>query len=101
VYQHEHRAGVEIPFGVRPEDIMRTLEIGHGYKWIVLVRQPVIVAHGAPSLGNMPELLMTGNRSLIIAGGDPAYVERIRQVLAILQRQSQRSMVRPEGVGVG
>lgn len=101
MHQHEHRAGVEIPFGVRPEDIMKTLEIGHRYKWIVLVRQPVIVAHGASTLGNMPELLMTGDRSLIIAGGDPAYVERIRQVLAILQKQSHRSTIRPEGVNVG
>ena len=101
MYQHEHRAGVEIPFGVRLDDIRRSLEIGHGYKWIVLVRQPVIVAHGTPTLGNMPEILMTGDRSLIIAGGDPAYVERIRQVLAILQRQSQRSMIRPEGVSFG
>jgi hypothetical protein len=101
LYQNEHRSGVEIPFGVSPEDIMTSLEIGHGYKWIVLVRRPVIVAHGAPTLGNMPELLMTGYRSLIVSGGDPAYVDRIRQVLAMLQRQSQSPIMKSEGVSVG
>jgi hypothetical protein len=90
---------VEIPFNVREEDIMRSLEMGHGYKWTVLIRQPVIVAHGAPTIGNMPELLMAGDRTLIVDGGDPAYVERIRQVLAMLQRQTH--ITRPEGVPVG
>lgn len=101
MHQHEHRAGVEIPFGVKPEDIMRTLEIGHGYKWIVLVRQPVVIAHGTPTIGNMPELLMTGDHSMIVAGGDPAYVDRIRQVLVMLQRQSHRPLMKSEGVSVG
>jgi hypothetical protein len=101
LYQGDYRSGVEIPFGVSYEEIMRFLEIGHGYSWTVLIREPVTIAHGKPTIGNMPELLMTGDRTLIIAGGNPAYVERIRQVLAMLQRQTQSSITKPEGVSVG
>jgi hypothetical protein len=101
VYSKDHRSGVEIPIGVKPEDIMKSLEIGHGYKWTVLIRKPLIVAHGAPTLGNMPELLLTGERSLVVAGGDSVYVERIQQILGMLQRHSQRMIIRPEGVKHG
>lgn len=92
------RSGIEIPPGVKPEEIMRSLELGHGYKWTVLTRQPLLVAHGNPTLGNMPELLMTGNRSIIVAGGDPAYVDRLRQVLEMLQRHSHRLVEKQEGL---
>jgi hypothetical protein len=88
----EQRSGIEIPEGVKPETIMNFLEVGHNYHWTVLTRLPLLVAHGAPALGsgNMPEILLTGNRSMIIAGGDTTYVERIRHMLEMLQRQSQR-----------
>jgi len=98
VYPSELRSGLEIPVGVKPEDIMKSLELGHGYKWTVLTRQPLLVAHGNPTLGNMPELLMTGNRSIVVAGGDPAYVDRLKQVLEMLQRHSKRLLVGKEGV---
>ncbi|MFX1560155.1 MAG: hypothetical protein ACFFBL_06185 [Promethearchaeota archaeon] len=98
MYPIELRSGLEIPSGVKPEDIMRSLEHGHGYKWTVLTRRPILVAHGNPTLGNMPELLLTGNRSMVIAGGDPAYVGRLRQVLDMLQRHSQRIITKQEGV---
>jgi hypothetical protein len=98
MYPTELRSGLEIPPGVTPEEIMRSLELGHGYKWTVLTRRPLLVAHGNPTLGNMPELLMTGNRSIVVAGGDPAYVERLRQILDMLHRHSQRMVVRKEGV---
>lgn len=87
---HEQRTGVEIPPGVKTSDIMRALEIGHGYKWIILTRHPILVAHGTPTIGNMPELLLTGSKPLVVSGGDEAYVERIRNVLQMLQRQSHR-----------
>ncbi|MHA1135883.1 MAG: hypothetical protein ACTSSE_05295 [Candidatus Thorarchaeota archaeon] len=87
---HEQRSGVEIPQGVKPDDIMRSLAIGHGYIWTVLTKKPLLIAHGAPTLGNMPELLLTGNKPMIVAGGDVIYVERIRNVLEMLQRQSHR-----------
>lgn len=92
---------MEIPFDVSEEDIMRALEIGHGYKWTVLIKHPVVVAHGAPTIGNMPELLMSGDCTLIVDGGDPAYVERLRQVLTMLQRHSQSHIANSEGVTVG
>ena len=98
MYTNELRSGLEIPIGVKPEDIMRSLELGHGYKWTVLTRRPLLVAHGNPTLGNMPELLMTGNRSIVVAGGNPAYVDRLKQVLEMLQRHSKRIVVRQEGV---
>ena len=98
MYHNEMRSGIEIPPGVKPEEIMRSLELGHGYKWTVLTRQPLLVAHGNPTLGNMPELLMTGNRSIIVAGGDPAYVDRLRQVLEMLQRHSHRLVEKQEGL---
>ena len=98
MYPSELRSGLEIPVGVKPEDIMKSLELGHGYKWTVLTRQPLLVAHGNPTLGNMPELLMTGNRSIVVAGGDPAYVDRLKQVLEMLQRHSKRLLVGKEGV---
>ena len=101
MYHSELRSGLEIPSGVKPEDIMRSLELGHGYKWVVLVRRPLLVAHGFPTVGNMPELLMTGNRSIVVAGGDPAYVDRLKQVLDILYRHSQRLVVKQEGVQLG
>lgn len=101
MYPNELRSGLEIPPGVKPEDIMRSLELGHGYKWTVLARQPLLVVHGNPTLGNMPELLMTGNRSIVVAGGDPAYVNRLKQVLDMLQRQTKRLVVKQEGVKLG
>jgi len=87
---HEQRSGVEIPDGVNVDDIMRSLTIGHGYKWTVLTRKPLMVAHGAPTIGGMPELLLTGTKPMVVSGGDIVYVERIRNVLEMLLRQSHR-----------
>ena len=101
MYPVELRSGLEIPVGVKLEDIMRSLELGHGYKWTILTRRPLLVAHGNPTLGNMPELLVTGNRSIVVAGGDPAYVDRLRQVLDMLQRHSQRHNARKEAAKRG
>ena len=101
MYPNELRSGLEIPLGVKPEDIMRSLELGHGYKWTVLTRQPILVAHGNPTLGNMPELLLTGSRTIVVAGGDPAYIERLRQVLDMLRRHTERVIVKQEGVSHG
>ena len=94
---HEQRSGVEIPAGVKVDDIMRSLAIGHGYKWTVFTRKPLLIAHGSPTIGNMPELLLTGNKPMIVAGGDIAYVERIRNILEMLQRQSHRVQFTQEG----
>jgi hypothetical protein len=88
----DERSGIEIPEGVKPETIMTSLTLGHGYQWTILTRYPQLIAHGAPTLGsgNMPELLFTSERSLVVSGGDIVYVERIRRVLEMLVRQSHR-----------
>lgn len=95
---HEQRTGIEIPDGVKVADIMRSLEIGHGYKWTVLTRQPLLIAHGAPRAeSSMPEILLTGSKPMVVAGGDVAYVERIRKILEMLKRQSHRVQFTQEG----
>lgn len=94
---HEQRSGVEIPEGVKVDDIMRSLAIGHGYRWTVLTRKPLLIAHGAPTIGNMPEILLTGSKPMVVSGGDIIYVERIRNVLEMLQRQSHRIQFTQEG----
>jgi hypothetical protein len=95
---YEQRTGVEIPSGVSPESIMASLKIGHGYQWTVLTRHPILIAHGASKFGNMPELLLTGKKSIVLAGGDSAYIVRIRSILEMLQRQSHRVSFSKESV---
>ncbi|MFX1370040.1 MAG: hypothetical protein ACFFAY_15715 [Promethearchaeota archaeon] len=70
---------------------MQSLELGHGYSWRILVKSPALIAHGSPSHGNMPELLLIADRTLVLDGGDPAYAARIKSVLAMLSRQSEWS----------
>jgi len=96
---HEQRTGIEIPDGVKISDIMRSLEIGHGYKWTVLTKQPLLIAHGTPRVeSSMPEILLTGSKPMVVAGGDAAYVERIRNILEMLKRQSHRVQFTQEGI---
>jgi hypothetical protein len=98
MYSSEQRTGIEIPGGVNPESIMTSLKIGHGYRWTILTRYPILIAHGAPAFGNMPELLLTGGKSMVVEGGDPAYIERIQSILEMLQRQSHRVRFSEEGI---
>lgn len=94
---HEQRTGVEIPQGVKVDDIMRSLTIGHGYQWTILTRKPLLIAHGQPTIGNMPEILLTGTKPMVVAGGDAVYVERIRNILEMILRQSHRIQFTSEG----
>ena len=80
---------------------MRSLKLGHGYSWRILVKSPAIVAHGSPSHGSMPELLLLADRTLIVAGGDPVYATRIQSVLAMLGRQSGPSELNRRGDTLG
>jgi len=86
----EPRCGLEIPEQVDPKDFMRSLIIGHGYRWTILTEHPILIAFGETSVGDMPELLITGGRSVVISGGNNAYVNRIRCILEMLQRQAHR-----------
>ena len=101
MYPDEFRSGLEIPPGVKPGDIMSSLELGHGYHWTGLIRQPLLVAYGKPTIGNMPELLLNGSKSIIVAGGNPVYVDRLKQILDMLQKRSDLPIIRQEGVSFG
>ncbi|MHA2118673.1 MAG: hypothetical protein ACW98J_07115, partial [Candidatus Thorarchaeota archaeon] len=48
---------------------------------------PALVAHGSSDLGNMPEILLIGEKILIISGSDTVYAERLQRVLEMLKRQ--------------
>jgi hypothetical protein len=86
----EHRSGLEIPEQVDPKDFMRSLIIGHRYRWTILTEHPILIAFGETTVGDMPELLITGSRSVVISGGNDAYVNRIKSILEMLQRQAHR-----------
>lgn len=86
----EQRSGLEIPEGVNPRDIIKSLTLGHSYRWVILTEEPILIAYGASTVSDMPELLLTGNTSMVVAGSNPVYVSRIRSVLEMLQRQAHR-----------
>jgi hypothetical protein len=81
------RIAIELPVGVTQESVMHSLEMGHGYNWIVLTKSPALVAHGSSELDNMPEILLIGEKILIISGSDTVYAERLQRVLEMLKRQ--------------
>jgi len=86
----ERRSGIAIPSGVNPKDIMKSLIIGHGYRWTVLTEQPILIAFGESTVSDMPELLITGNKSVVVACGNENYTNRIKNILDMLQRQAHR-----------
>jgi hypothetical protein len=81
------RIAIELPFGVTHELVMHSLQIGHGYSWIVLTKSPTVVAHGSSDLGNMPEILLVGENLIIVSGSDTVYAKRLQRVLEMLRRQ--------------
>lgn len=83
----DDRIGLRIPSGISPSSIMRSLELGHGYVWQVIVRDPALVAHGSTRFGDMPEILLLAGRALILSGGNRTYVSRIQSVLDMLQKR--------------
>lgn len=83
------RTGLTLPKDVKPEMVIDALAKGHGYKWMILARHPILLAYGEPALGDMPQLLFTSRTTLIVSEGDPIYVERLRRLLEILGRQEE------------
>lgn len=79
----EAQAKITIPDSLRPQAVMDSLSVGHGYSWMVLVPTPVKIAHGRTSSGDMPELLVVG-RTLLTSGGDGVYIDRLRRMLEVL-----------------
>jgi hypothetical protein len=94
------RIAIELPFGVTHDAVMHSLEIGHGYNWLVLTKNPTLVAHGSSDLGNMPEILLVGENLLLVSGIDTVYAERLHRVLEMLRRQT-KSIPPTGGTSVG
>ncbi|MFW9861186.1 MAG: hypothetical protein ACFFEX_09815 [Candidatus Thorarchaeota archaeon] len=94
------RIAIELPFGVTHEAVMHSLEIGHGYNWLVLTKSPTLVAHGSSDLGNMPEILLVGEHLLLVSESDFVYAERLQRVLEMLRRQI-KSISTAGGTSVG
>ena len=86
----DQRIGLEIPEQVNVKEFMRSLVIGHGYRWTILTEHPILIAFGETIVGDMPELLITGDKSVVVSGGNSVYVSRIKSVLEMLQRQAHR-----------
>ena len=99
--ERDDRVGIEIPPGVSSDSIMMSLELGHGYVWQVIVREPALVAHGSTKYGDMPEILLLAGRTLILSGGGNNYVKRIQSVLAMLQRQKSSIPESTGGAAIG
>lgn len=95
------RTALELPIGVTHDSVIRSLELGHGYMWMTLTRNPVRVTYGSSRTGNMPELLILGARSLLLSGGDDVYIERIQRVLEMLSRQNHTTLSKMGGVSSG
>jgi len=79
---------------------MDALTKGHGYQWLAIAKRPILLVYGETSSGEMPQLLLTGNTTLVVSGGDGAYIERLRRMLEILERQEERELLAQEGGGV-
>ena len=79
----EVQAQITIPTSLRPQAVMDSLSIGHGYSWIVLVPTPMRIAHGRTLCGDMPELLIVG-KTLLTSGGNEVYIGRLRRMLEVL-----------------
>ena len=85
----EVQAQITIPTSLRPQAVMDSLSIGHGYSWIVIVPRPLRIAHGSTSGDDMPELLIVG-KTLLTSGGDEVYINRLRRMLEVLSGTAVR-----------
>ena len=85
----EVQAQITIPTSLRPQAVMDSLSVGHGYSWIVIVPTPLKIAHGSTSGDDMPELLIVG-KTLLMSGGDEVYINRLRRMLEVLSGTAVR-----------
>ncbi|MHA2189260.1 MAG: hypothetical protein ACXAEB_00095 [Candidatus Thorarchaeota archaeon] len=101
MFKLNDRTSLDLPAKVAPSSVMQLLEIGHGYRWTIITRNPALLAHGLPATGDMPELLIVGKKTLIISGGNTVYVERIERILDMLSRRSQNVGMTAGGISYG
>ncbi len=78
---------LRIPDGLRTDDLMESLEVGHGYRWTKLVVSPKLWAHGNPPSGELPEVLIIG-RKILLDDGD-THSMRFNRMLQALSHRSQ------------
>ena len=78
---------IEIPDGLSAGEVMDILENGHSYEWMVLLREPRLVATGSVPQGRMPELVLIGRR--IMLTDREGHSERLRNLLNILGRRQK------------
>ena len=71
---------IQVPSGLSIETLMRSFEIGHGYKWLILDRKPVLIVSGIPSNDFMPELFLV-KRTLWIRYEDSEHKDRLEHTL--------------------
>ena len=78
---------VEMPNGLSAKVLMDTLEDGHGYTWMVMVREPRLVAWGSVKHGTMPEIILIGKRIMLTdTEGNAA---RLRNLMDLLARRKK------------
>jgi hypothetical protein len=75
---------------------MDALTKGHGYQWIVLARRPALLVYGEAASQELPQLLFTGNSTLVVSSVDPAYVDRLRRILQVLEQQEEKQLLAQE-----
>ncbi|MBD3406879.1 MAG: hypothetical protein GF411_12250 [Candidatus Lokiarchaeota archaeon] len=92
------RTSIQISREVSPNELMEFLRVGHGYEWTILLQHPRLLAHGKPPSTRLPELLITGWDTMIVSGGLKEYPDRIRNMIEVLRRRSQRSYSSTGGI---
>jgi hypothetical protein len=76
---------LRIPDGLLTEDLMESLEIGHGYRWTKLVVSPKLWAHGNPPSSDLPEVLIIGKK-ILLEDGETHSLRFNRMLQALNQR---------------
>jgi len=78
---------IPIPGSLLIDELLESLEIGHGYRWTKLVTSPKLWVHGNPPPGELPEILIIG-RMILIDGGDEYAMRFDRMLRALAQRSN-------------
>ncbi|NWF94607.1 MAG: hypothetical protein HXY34_00520 [Candidatus Thorarchaeota archaeon] len=78
----DRRAHITIPASLPVDTLLKALERGHDYRWTRVTTKPVLVVHGFSSSG-LPQLLIVNN-SIIAEDGQPAFVEGLTRLIAVL-----------------
>ncbi|MCF2136495.1 MAG: hypothetical protein K9W43_04560 [Candidatus Thorarchaeota archaeon] len=78
---------LHIPPGISLDRIMHMLKVGHGYSWQILFKHPLLLSHGTPPPGPMPEVLVVGPDRLIFEDPTDSSLERFQRLIDLFSRQ--------------